>query len=459
MFKKVLIANRGEIAARIARTCERLGIATVAVYSDADKDALHVQACGEAVHIGPAPVRDSYLQVARIVEAAKQTGAEAIHPGYGLLSEKASFAQAVIDAGLTFIGPTPDALALFGDKIRARQLAQYAGVRVSPGTDEPVADAAAARAAAEQIGYPLVVKAAGGGGGIGMETVDDEDGLEQALKTCISRGEAAFGDARIYLERFIARPRHIEVQIFGDKDGEIVALGERECSIQRRHQKIVEESPSPAFLRFADGHLRREALADAAIRIAKEANYQGAGTVEFIMDGDGRMHFLEVNARLQVEHGVTEMCTGLDLVELQLIVASGAPLPREAVQAEASGHAMEARICAEDAKKSFMPRPGDVETVRWPTVAPGTLRIDTAIAPGSKITPYYDSLVAKVIAKGASRHRALLALDRALAETIIAPLTTNLEFLRDVLAHEGFRAGQYDTTFAARLLAGTEEPR
>lgn len=459
MFKKVLIANRGEIAARIARTCERLGVATVAVYSDADKDTLHVQACTEAVHIGGSPVRESYLNAEKIIEVAKQTECDAIHPGYGLLSERASFAQAVIDAGLAFIGPTPETLALFGDKMRARQIAQQAGVRVSPGTDEPVADLAAARAAAERIGFPLIVKAAAGGGGIGMETVEDEDELEKALKTCMSRGEAAFGDARIYLEHYIARPRHIEVQIFGDSQGEIVALGERECSVQRRHQKLIEESPSPAFLRFANGQMRREALADAALSVAREVGYQGAGTVEFIMDADGQMHFLELNARLQVEHGVTEMCTGLDLVELQLIVASGSPLPREATQAEASGHAMEARICAEDPKKNFFPQPGDVETLRWPSVTAGALRVDTAIAAGSKVTPFYDSLVAKVIAKGPSRHRALLTLDRALAETIIAPLTTNLEFLREVLAHEAFRAGQYDTTFAERLLAGTEEPR
>jgi acetyl/propionyl-CoA carboxylase alpha subunit len=457
MFKKVLIANRGEIAARIARTCERLGIATVAVYSDADTDALHVRACGEAVHIGPSPVRDSYLQAARIIEAAKQTGADAIHPGYGLLSEKASFAQAVIDAGLTFIGPTPESLTLFGDKLRARQLAHQAGVRVSAGSEEPVTDIATARVDAERIGYPLIVKAAAGGGGIGMEVVEDEDALEKALKTCISRGDAAFGDSRVYLERLIEAPRHIEVQIFGDNEGTVVALGDRECSIQRRHQKILEESPSPAFQRFTNGQSRREGLADSAVRIAKEAGYQGAGTVEFMMGGDGRLHFLELNARLQVEHAVTEMCTGLDLVELQLIVASGAPLPREAIQAEASGHAMEARICAEDAKKNFMPQPGDVEQLRWPTVTPGTLRIDTAIAAGSKISPFYDSLVAKVIAKGASRHRALLTLDRALAETIIAPLVTNLEFLREVLAHEAFRAGQYDTSFAAHVLAGTTE--
>lgn len=457
MFKKVLIANRGEIAVRIARTCERLGIATVAVYSDADKESVHVRSCGEAVHIGPSPVRDSYLQAARIIEAAKQTGAEAIHPGYGLLSEKASFAQAVIEAGLVFIGPTPDALTLFGDKLRARQLAEQAGVRVSAGSEEPITDLATARTDAERLGYPLIVKAAAGGGGIGMEVVEDEDALEKALKTCVSRGESAFGDARVYLERLIEAPRHIEVQIFGDKDGTVVALGDRECSLQRRHQKILEESPSPAFQRFTNGQSRREGLADSAVRIAKEAGYQGAGTVEFMMDSAGHLHFLELNARLQVEHAVTEMCTGLDLVELQLIVASGAPLPREAVQAEASGHAMEARICAEDAKKNFMPQPGAVEQLRWPTVTPGTLRIDTAITAGSTITPYYDSLVAKVIAKGASRHRALLTLDRALAETIITPLVTNIEFLREVLGHEGFRAGQYDTTLAGRLVAGTEE--
>jgi acetyl/propionyl-CoA carboxylase alpha subunit len=457
MFEKVLIANRGEIAVRIARTCERLGIATVAVCSDIEQDGAHVQACDEFVSIGPARVQDSYLNQAAIIEAAKQTGAQAIHPGYGLLSENAAFVRAVEAAGITFIGPAADAIELFGDKLRSRTLAVHAGVRVTPGSDGPVADAAEARAVAESIGYPVLVKAAAGGGGIGMQLVDDETTLERALETCRNRARAAFGDERVYIERYLERPRHVEVQIVADKHGNQVALGERECSIQRRHQKIVEESPAPALSFSARGEDTRLALFDAALRIAREVNYHNAGTAEFILDIRGGFYFLEWNPRLQVEHAVTEMCTGLDIVEIQLRVAAGEELNNSVLRAEPRGHAIEARIYAEEPDKGFLPRPGEVKTLRWPPLAPGALRIEAGIVPGSKVTSHYDPLVAKLVTFGATRHQAVLTLDRVLAETEIEPLITNIEFLRRVLAHESFRAGEYDTDFTQRMLAERAE--
>jgi acetyl/propionyl-CoA carboxylase alpha subunit len=457
MFEKVLIANRGAIAVRIARTCERLGIGSVAIYSEADEDSVHKQACDEAVCVGPARVQDSYLNQAAILEAAKTTGAQAVHPGYGLLSENPAFARAVEAAGMTFIGPSAEALELFGDKVRAKALALQAGVRVTPGSDEAVVDLAQAAFEAERIGYPVLIKAAGGGGGIGMQIVHEPDELAKAITTCSNRAKASFGDDRLYIERYIERPRHVEVQVIGDRHGNIVALGERECSIQRRHQKIIEESPAPLLQFSRNAEDRRLQLFDAALRIANEAGYYNAGTAEFIVDAAGRAYFMEWNPRLQVEHAVTEMCTGLDLVELQLRVAAGEPLPNSALRAEPRGHAIEARICAEDATRGFIPKPGEVKTLRWPTLAPGSLRIESAIAVGSKVTPYYDSMVAKVITFGATRHQAILTLDRVLAETEIEPLVTNIAFLRQVLAHEAFRAGQYDTDFLERLLEEQRE--
>ena len=452
MFEKVLIANRGAIAIRIARTCERLGIGSVAIYSEAEADSLHKQACDEAVCVGPARIEDSYLNQEAILEAAKRTGAQAIHPGYGMLSENAAFVRAIEAAGLVFIGPSADAIELFGDKVRSKALAREAGVRVTPGSDEVISDLAQAAFEAERIGYPVLIKAAGGGGGIGMQVVSEPDELAAALTTCADRARAAFGDDRLYLERYIDRPRHVEVQVLGDRHGQLVALGERECSIQRRHQKIIEESPAPLLAFSRNSEDRRLSLFDAALRIAQEAGYYNAGTAEFIVDCDNRAYFMEWNPRLQVEHAVTEMCTGLDLVELQLRVAAGEPLPNEALRAEPRGHAIEARIYAEDATKGFLPRPGDVKTLRWPTLAPGSLRIESAIAAGSKVTAHYDPMVAKVITFGATRHQAILTLDRVLAETEIEPLVTNLTFLRQVLANEAFRAGQYDTDFVQRLL-------
>jgi acetyl/propionyl-CoA carboxylase alpha subunit len=452
MFEKVLIANRGAIAVRIARTCERLGIGSVAIYSEAEADSVHKQACDEAVCVGPARVQDSYLNQEAILEAARSTGAQAIHPGYGLLSESPAFVRAVEAAGIVFVGPSADLIELFGDKVRSKALAREAGVRVTPGSDEAVTDLAQAAFEAERLGYPVLIKAAGGGGGIGMQVVWQPEELAEALTTCADRARAAFGDDRLYLERYIDRPRHVEVQVLGDKHGQSVALGERECSIQRRHQKIIEESPAPLLSFARNSEDRRLSLFDASLRIAQEAGYFNAGTAEFIVDSDNRAYFMEWNPRLQVEHAVTEMCTGLDLVELQLRVAAGEPLPNEALRAEPRGHAIEARIYAEDATKGFVPKPGEVKTLRWPTLAPGSLRIESAIAAGSTVTSHYDAMVAKVITFGATRHQAILTLDRVLAETEIEPLVTNIDFLRQVLGHEAFRAGQYDTDFVPRLL-------
>ena len=462
MFTKVLVANRGEIACRVIRTCKRLGIATVAIYSDADAAAPHVRLADEAVRVGPPPVKDSYLQIDAIVDAARSTGAQAIHPGYGLLSEKRAFAEAVAAAGITFIGPPPAVLDAFGDKMKARHVALAAGTAPVPGLDEPLPLDAAdlndlARAAAERIGYPIVVKAVGGGGGIGMQVVTDAAQLERAIRTCSDRGKSAFGDARIYLERYVSSPRHIEVQVFADRFGNAVALGERECSVQRRHQKIVEESPSPApFFRGEAGEKRRQSLFASALRVVKSVGYVGAGTCEFIADASGELFFLEVNARLQVEHPVTEAVTGLDLVELQLRVADGEALPAGLDALVRKGHAIEVRVYAEDPAKMFAPQPGKLAQVAWPAEVDG-LRVDTGVETGLDVTPYYDPLIAKVITHAGDRDAAIARLDRALAETTIdlvgprGPAATNLAFLRKVLASEAFRTGAYDTRFAEAL--------
>jgi acetyl-CoA carboxylase biotin carboxylase subunit/3-methylcrotonyl-CoA carboxylase alpha subunit len=459
-FDTLLVANRGEIARRVMRTCRRLGVRTVAVYSEADRQAAHVLDADVAVCIGPAPAKESYLNGPAIVEAALRTGAAAIHPGYGFLSEKASFAAAVEDAGLVFIGPPPRVLEAFGDKMKARRVAVKAGTRPVPGTDEPIAldgpDAVKrAKQAALAVGYPLIVKAVGGGGGIGMQIVGTEEALERALRTCSDRGRASFADPRVYIERYVAEPRHIEVQVFCDAHGGAFALGERECSVQRRHQKIVEETPSPAaFFSGEDGEERRTALFDAAVRVVRHVGYVGAGTCEFIADGAGNLFFLEVNARLQVEHPVTEMVTGLDLVELQLRVAHGEGLP-DLSKIARRGHAIEARICAEDATKGFLPRPGPIDVLTW-AGEPGEpqspeLRVEAGVKAGDTVTPYYDPMIAKVVGWGSSRDRAIEVLDDALAKTTIAPCTTNVPFLRRILSDPAFRGGRYDTRFAEAL--------
>jgi 3-methylcrotonyl-CoA carboxylase alpha subunit len=459
MFKKLLVANRGEIACRIFRTCERLGIPTVAVFSDADVLSPHVAQADEAIRIGPAKVSDSYLNIPAILAAIADVGADCVHPGYGLLSERRAFADAVTAVGATFIGPPGQALEAFGDKIRARQLARSVGVSPPPGSDESVdpRDSARLLAEAERIGLPLLIKAAAGGGGIGMQIVRHVDELERAAQTCADRGLQAFGDGRIYLERYLEQPRHIEVQVFCDAHGHAVALGERECSVQRRHQKIIEESPSPAgFFSGPAGAVRREALWASALAVVRAADYRGAGTVEFVASSRGELFFLEVNARLQVEHPVTELVTGLDLVELQLAVAAGQPLPPAVLQPTLSGHAVEVRLYAEDPDKGFLPQPGRLEQLVFPSGLPG-VRVDSGVVAGQEITPYYDPMLAKIAAHGVDRAQALQRLSAALAQCTVqltgpkGPRATNLAFLQKVLASAEFRSGNYDTGLAESL--------
>jgi len=459
MFKKLLVANRGEIACRIFRTCERLGIRTVAVFSDADVLSPHVAQADEAIRIGPAKVSDSYLNIPAILAAIADVGADAVHPGYGLLSERRAFADAVVAARATFVGPSGHALEVFGDKIQARQIARSVGVAPPPGSEEPVdpKDSARLLAEAERIGLPLLIKAAAGGGGIGMQIVRELGDLARAAQTCADRGQQAFGDGRIYLERYLEQPRHIEVQVFCDAFGNAVALGERECSVQRRHQKIVEESPSPAgFFAGADGAKRRQALWASALAVVRAADYRGAGTVEFVANGAGELFFLEVNARLQVEHPVTELVTDLDLVELQLAVAAGQALPPAALEPTLRGHAIEVRLYAEDPAKGFLPQPGRLEQLEFPSDLPG-IRVDSGVVAGQEVTPYYDPMLAKIAAHGADRAQALERLSAALAAckvTLVGPKgprATNLAFLQKILSSAKFISGTYDTTLAESL--------
>jgi len=459
MFKKVLVANRGEIACRIFRTCERLGIPTVAVFSDADVLSPHVAQADEAIRVGPAKASESYLNIPAILAAIADVGADAVHPGYGLLSERRAFADAVSASGVTFIGPPGAALEAFGDKIKARKVARSVGVAPPPGSEQPVdpKDAITLKAEAERIGLPLLIKAAAGGGGIGMQIVRELGELERAAQTCADRGLSAFGDDRIYLERYLEGPRHIEVQVFCDAHGNAVALGERECSVQRRHQKIIEESPSPAaFFGGQGGAECRAKLFQAALAVVRAADYRGAGTVEFVANSTGELYFLEVNARLQVEHPITELVTGLDLVELQLRVAAGELLPAAALAPKAEGHAIEVRLYAEDPQKGFLPQPGRLQRFDLPSDAPG-LRIDSGVVAGQEITVHYDPMLAKIAAHGQTREQALARLDAALAACQIelvgpkGPRATNLGFLRKVLGSPEFRSGQYDTSLAETL--------
>ncbi|HSQ64825.1 MAG TPA: biotin carboxylase N-terminal domain-containing protein, partial [Polyangiaceae bacterium] len=438
-FRKVLISNRGEIARRVMRTCKRLGIATVAVYSEADAQSPHVADADEAVLIGPSPAKDSYLNIPAVIAAVKKTGADAVHPGYGFLSEKPAFASAVAEAGAVFVGPPPQVLDAFGDKMKARHVALAAETSPVPGTDQPLPidtpeQLEEARALALHVGLPIVVKAVGGGGGIGMQIVRDIAQLDRALKSCSDRGKASFADARVYMERYMTEPRHIEVQIFADTHGNFYALGERECSVQRRHQKIIEETPSAApFFAGEAGERRRRRLHEAALRVVRKAGYVGAGTCEFIANAEGELYFLEVNARLQVEHPVTEMVTGLDLVELQLRVAAGEKLP-DLSSVTPRGHAIEARVYAEDPSKGFIPKPGPIEKLEWVggagEVQSDRLRIESGVRAGNVVTPFYDPMVAKVVAWGETRDRAIAELDGALAGTTLAPLVTNVAFVR-----------------------------
>jgi acetyl-CoA carboxylase biotin carboxylase subunit len=448
----VLIANRGEIAVRIARGCRALGLSPVAVYSEVDRQAPHVLAADAAVCVGPAAARESYLNVDAILAAARETGADAVHPGYGFFSENAAFAEAVERAGLTWVGPSPHAIATMGDKLAARAAVAKAGVPLVPGTEIAVGDPAEATRAAAGLGYPILVKAAAGGGGKGMRTVASESELLDALAAATREATAAFADGRVYLERLIERPRHVEVQILGDRHGTLVHLGERECSIQRRHQKIVEETPCPIMT----GALRRQ-MTEAALAAGRAVDYVSAGTVEFLLDERGRFYFLEMNTRLQVEHPVTELVWGLDLVAAQLRIASGDPLGLAQADLRPRGHAIEVRLYAEDPQQSFFPSAGPVLALREP-VGPG-IRVDSGIRAGVAVPIEYDPMLAKISAWGATRAEAIARLAGALAETVVLGPTTNLAFLRDVLAHPAFTAGATHTGFlAAHFPAWTPAP-
>ena len=444
MFETVLVANRGEIAVRVIRTCQRLGIKAVAVHSEADAGALHVRLADESVLIGPAPAAESYLDPVRVLEAAKVTGARAVHPGYGFLAENASFARAVSRAGLAWVGPTPEAIEAMGDKVAARAAMAAAGVPVAPGT-EPLPSADAAARAAVAIGYPVMVKAAAGGGGIGMSAAADEAELRAAFETARTRAERFFGSPAVFLERYVARARHVEVQVLGLADGRVLALGERDCSVQRRHQKVAEETPSPGV----GPGLRAEMLA-AAVRAAEAVGYRGAGTVECLVDVDsGEFVFLEMNTRLQVEHPVTELVTGLDLVEEQLRVAAGDPpgFPPEAPPAP-TGHAIELRVYAEDPKR-FLPGPGRI--TRWEEPAGEGVRVDAGYAAGDTVTPYYDPLMAKLCVWGPDRATALERARTAVADFVVAGPKCNLPFFAELLASPEFASGRYDTGLVSRM--------
>lgn len=439
-IRRVLVANRGEIAVRILRSCRELGLATVAVYSEADRTMPHVQAADEAVLLGPPPSRESYLAMEKIVDAARRTGADAIHPGYGFLAENADFAAMVADAGLIFIGPEASSIRAMGDKTAARALVSAAGVPVVPGTAAPVSSPAEAKRFCDEHGYPVLIKAAAGGGGKGMRMVRNGEELDPALAAARSEARSAFGDDRVYLESYLEGPRHIEFQIVADHHGAAIHLGERECSIQRRHQKVVEESPSVLL----DEDLRRR-MGETAVRAAQACGYRNAGTIEFLVDSRRRFFFLEMNTRLQVEHPLTELRTGIDLVALQIRIAAGEPLPWRQEEITFRGHAIECRICAEDPANDFLPATGRIRHLR-PAQGPG-VRDDRGVDAGGDISVYYDPLIAKLIVGGATRAEAIRRMDRALREYEVLGVHTNIPFCRFVMNHERFVAGDFDTHF------------
>jgi acetyl-CoA carboxylase biotin carboxylase subunit len=449
MFKKILIANRGEIALRVIQACRELGIPTVAVYSTADRDSLHVTYADEEVCIGPPKSADSYLNVSALVSAAEITGADAVHPGYGFLAENAHFAEVLKECRLAWIGPRPDTIRLMGDKARARQAALEAGVPVLPGSREALGSAEEARRLASEVGYPVILKAAAGGGGRGMRIVHGEKELETQFETARSEADKAFGDGSVYLEKYLVEPRHIEFQVFGDHRGHVIHLGERECSIQRRHQKLIEESPSPAL-----GPALRGRMGDAAVKLCKSVGYENAGTIEFLLDHDGSFYFMEMNTRIQVEHPVTEMVTGVDLVKWQIRVAAG---ERLAVPngLKPRGHAIECRINAED-PETFAPSPGRLSTFHLPG-GPG-VRVDTHGYESYVIPPYYDSLVAKLIAHGGSREEAMARMARALDFFVVEGIKTSIPLHRRILQDSRFRAGELSTRFMERFLQPRDKP-
>ena len=447
MFKKVLIANRGEIALRIVRACHELGVQTVAVYSEADRESLHVRFADEDVCIGPPPAIDSYLNIPRIIAAAEITGAEAIHPGYGFLAENAEFSEICARSGITFIGPTPDQIRSMGDKATARRMMAKAGVPTVPGTPGIIDDIEEAKAAAAEIGYPIMIKASAGGGGKGMRMAEDEAAFAKSFTTAQAEARAAFGNPGVYLERCLVRPRHVEIQVFGDQHGRVMHFGERECSIQRRHQKLVEEAPSPALTPQL-----RAAMGKAAVKAAKSIEYVGAGTIEFLLDHDRSFYFMEMNTRIQVEHPVTEVTTGIDLLKEQIRVAAGEPLdvPENVTHRL---HAIEFRVNAEDPDRGFAPAPGKIQTFH-PPGGPG-VRLDTHVYAGYTVPRHYDSLLAKLIVSGNTRDEAIVRARHVLDQFIIEGIPTTLPFLRRIVDDEAFVRGDVDTGFVARLMAET----
>jgi len=453
MFKKILIANRGEIAVRIARACREMGIISVAVFSDADRAALHVRLSDEAYRIGPAPSRESYLRIDKLMEIARRAGCDALHPGYGFLAENPELARACTANNITFIGPSPEAMERLGSKTAARQLAVRVGVPMVPGTQDPIENVEDAGNIAEGLGYPVLLKAVAGGGGKGMRMVSGESEMAAAWRDASSEALNAFGDARLYLEKYVDRPRHIEIQILGDAHGHIVHLGERECSVQRRHQKVIEESPSPIMTL----ELRR-AMGEAAVRLAKDAGYTNAGTVEFLVDAQHNFYFLEVNTRLQVEHPVTEMVTGLDLVKLQIHIAAGEPLPFSQKDVKLSGHAVECRLYSEDPSNHFFPSPGTILSRRAPS-GPG-IRLDDGVYEGFTVSTEYDPMLGKLISWGQDRAEAITRLRRALEEYVVTGIKTNTGLLLGILRDPEFLRGEIYTRWLdeqlPHLLAGMQ---
>ncbi|MEY2785172.1 MAG: acetyl-CoA carboxylase biotin carboxylase subunit [Planctomycetota bacterium] len=443
MFRRVLIANRGEIAQRVIRACRELGIETVAVYSAADADAIYLRQADATICIGPAPSAKSYLDIPAIIAAAEVGDADAIHPGYGFLSENDHFAEVCRSCKINFIGPQPEVIAALGDKVMAREMARRAGVPVVPGSDGSVDDEKRALSVAQKIGYPIMIKAAAGGGGRGMRIARNEMSLIAGFHAARAEAEAAFGDGTVYLEKFVENPRHIEVQILADKHGKIVHLGERDCSIQRRHQKLIEESPSPSLTPEL-----RERICQSAVRVAQEAGYTNAGTVEFLLGRDGNFYFIEVNARIQVEHTVTELVTGIDLVQQQLRVAAGEHLSFDQKDIQFRGHALECRINAEDPDKDFQPSPGKIELF-VPPGGPG-VRLDSHCYSGYRIPPNYDSMIGKLLVHRASREQSLRTMIRALDEFVIQGPKTVIPLHRKILMHPDFRGGDHDTGFVER---------
>jgi acetyl-CoA carboxylase biotin carboxylase subunit len=450
MFKKVLVANRGEIALRVIRACKEIGIQTVAVYSEADRESLHVRFADDDVCIGPAPARESYLRIPRLIAAAEITGADAIHPGYGFLAENAEFAETVTASNITFIGPTADQIRVMGDKAAARAAMTKVGVPIVPGTPGPVEDVDEALGYAKEMGFPVIIKAAAGGGGKGMRVAKDADEFARSFQLARSEALSAFGNGDVYVEKYLQRPRHIEFQILGDKHGNVIHVGERDCSVQRRHQKLIEESPSPAVT----PELRKR-MGEAAVAGAKAIDYVGAGTIEMLLDEDGSFYFMEMNTRIQVEHPVTEMLYGVDLVKEQIRVAAGEKLSFTTLPA-ARGHVIECRVNAEDPARNFQPSPGRID-VFHPPGGPG-VRLDTHAYAGYRVPPFYDSMIAKVICQGNTRHEALRRMELALESFIIEGVTTTMPFLARVMRNPKFRAGEVDTKFLEREPDLMKEP-